>query len=197
MNNVDGEQDVMYATAVAAGKEDDEHKDPINLSFEHLTTQLNFKIQMTKVDGGDWGNKTVAVKEIKVQSAQLPQAVNAANGDVTWSTASPLNVPNIKNFTLSTTATQIGNPIMVKGESSVKLDVTLTVDGADLLFSNVPIKDATTSGSDLATVTGQSHLVTLKVTEPKTAAGDGVAIINVTATVAPWTVGHAGTGELN
>lgn len=197
MKDMDGQQDVMYATAVNAGTSDTP-ENPINLSFVHLTTQLNFEVKMTEAAGtGDWDNKTVTVKEIKMQSAQLPQAVNAADGVVTWSTASPLNVPEVNNSVLSTTATRTGSPIMVKGGSFVKLDVTLTIDGSDLLFSNVPIKDVTNSGSDLATVTGKSHLVTLNVTEPKKAEGAGVAIINVTATVAPWEAGHAGTGELN
>lgn len=198
MNDVDGQQDVMYAAATNAGNSA-APESTIGLSFNHLTTQLNFKVKMTEATGtGDWDNKIVTVKNIKVQSAQLPESVNAADGNVTWSTASPLNVPGINNTVLGSSAVSAGNPIMIKGESFVKLDVTLTVDGADLLFSNVPIKDATSgsSSSDLATETGKSHLVTLNVTEPETASGEGVAIINVVATVAPWTVGHAGSGEL-
>ncbi len=197
MNNVDGQQDVMYAKTVNAGTSATPES-TISLSFEHLTTQLNFEVKMTKASSnGAWTGQTVTVKEIKVQSVQLPQAVNAADGVVTWSAASPLDLSEVNNPVLSTTATRIGSPIMIKGESFVKLDVTLTVNGADLLFSNVPIKDATSSSSsDLATVTGRSHLVTLNVTEPETASGSGVAIINVTATVAPWKVGTPGSAEL-
>lgn len=193
MNDVDGQQDVMHATAVDAGSEGTPAS-PINLSFKHLTTQLNFQVKMIEATGtGDWDGKTVTVKNIKVQSAQLPQSVNAADGVVTWSSASPLFVPGINNPALSGTLAKIGNPVMIKGESLVKLDVTLTVDGTDLLFSNVPIKDTT---SDLVTVTGSSHLISLNVTEPETASGAGVAIIDVTATVAKWVVGTPGNADL-
>lgn len=193
MNDVDGQQDVMYATAVDAGSEGTPAS-PINLSFNHLTTQLNFQVKMTEASGtGDWDGKTVTVKNIKVQSAQLPQSVNAADGVVTWSSASPLFVPGINNPALSGTLAKIGNPVMIKGESLVKLDVTLTVGGTDLLFSNVPIKDTT---SDLVTVTGSSHLISLNVTEPEAASGSGVAIIDVTATVAKWVVGTPGNADL-
>ena len=195
MSTVDGQQDVMYAAAVSAGTGTTATTN-IELSFNHLTTQLNFKVKMTEASGtGEWDNKTVTVKSIKVQSAQLPQSVNAADGTVAWSNASLLEVPT-NNTVLSTTAAEVGNPIMIKGGSTVKLDVTLTVSGkGDLQFSNVPIKDS--GASDLATVTGSSHLITLNVTEPQAASGSGVAIIDVTATVAQWIVGTPGTGELN
>lgn len=193
MNDVDGQQDVMYAEAVNAGSEASKEV-TINLSFKHLTTQLNFDVKMTGVDGGDWDNKTVTIKSIKVQSAELPQSVNAADGTVTWSAASPLTVPGINYPVLSETVSKTGNPVMIKAGSLVKLDVTLTIGGKDLVFSNVPIKN---NGSELTTVTGNSHLVSLNVTEPKTASGSGVAIIDVTATVAPWVVGTPGSGELN
>lgn len=194
MNAVDGEQDVMYATAVDAGSENSP-TNPINLSFAHLTTQLNFKVKTTEASGiGDWDGKSVTVKSINVQSAQLPQSVNAADGSVTWNTASALTVPGINNTVLNTSYVQTGSPVMIKGESSVMLDVTLTVGGKDLVFSNVPIKNS--SSSDLTTVTGNSHLISLNVTEPQTATGDGVAIIDVTATVAPWIVGNPGSADL-
>lgn len=196
MNDVDGQQDVMYATAVDAGNEGSPAS-PITLSFNHLTTQLNFKVKMTEVSGGgtgEWDNRTVTVKSIKVQSAQLPKSVDAANGTVVWNSASPLFVPGINNTVLSATVAEVGNPIMIKGEALVKLDVILTVSGkGDLQFTNVPIKDNT---SDLTTVTGSSHLITLNVIEPEVASGSGVAIIDVTATVAQWIVGTPGSAEL-
>lgn len=195
MKNMDGEQDVMYASVVDAGNEGTPTK-PVNLSFNHLTTQLSFEVKMTPATSdGEWDSKTVVVKGISVQSAQLPKAVDAADGKVDWSSAASLVVPNIANVSLNGTASKAGNPVMLKGDSKVVVDVTLTVGDADLTISNITIKNTATS-AELTTETAKSHLITLNVNEPSKATG-GEATISATASVTPWETGANGSADLN
>lgn len=192
MKNVDGQQDVMYAEAVDAGSESSPIS-PLNLTFDHLTTQLNFQVKLTEAAGtGEWDNKAVLVKGISVQNAQLPQAVDAADGSVTWTAASSLNVPGISNIALNATEAKTGNPVMIYAAGSVMVDVVLTVGGTDLSFVNIPIKNG---DSDLTTVKGQSHLITLNVKEPE--AVTGAASIVATATVNKWVEGTPGSADLD
>ena len=192
MKDVDGQQDVMYASVVDAGSESSP-TNSLNLAFSHLTTQLNFQVKLTEATGsGEWDNKSVLVKGISIQSAQLPQAVDAANGNVTWTAAASLNVPGISNIGLNTTEVKAGNPVMISAAGSVMVDVVLTVGGTDLTFVNIPIKNG---GSNLTTVKGESHLITLNVKEPETATGTTTII--ATATVAPWKTGATGSADLD
>ena len=193
MKLMDGQQDVMYAAAVDAGSESTP-ENSINLAFNHLTTQLNFAVKYTPSAGtGEWNGKSVSLKGISIQNVQLPQTVDAANGNVTWTDAtSALSIPGISNPVVSATPAGVGSPVMIKGGNSVKVDVTVTVGGADLTFTNVTIK----SGSDdLITETAKAHLITLDVKEPETAAG--ATTITATATVTPWQQGAAGSADLN
>lgn len=195
MKNVDGQQDVMYASEVNAGSETIP-TNPVNLSFAHLTTQLNFQMTLTPAaSDGEWKNQAVSVKSISIQNAQLPRSVDAANGNVSWTASgSSLSVPNIANVGLSATAAKAGSPVMIMGGGKVIVDVVLTVGSSDLAFSNITIQDS--ANKDLIAGTAKSHLITLNVTEPSSAT-QGEKTISATATVAEWEVGTNGSAELN
>lgn len=193
MKDVDGQQDVMYASAVDAGSET-VPIDPINLTFNHLTTQLSFEIKITEATGtGEWDNKAVAVKNISVLSAQLPQSVDAANGAVSWSTPASLSVPNLTSVSLNNVFSKVGNPVMIK-EGTVKVDVTLAIGDADITITNVVIKNSATN-ADLTTVIGQSHLISLNVIEPSATTG-GEVTVSAKATVTPWKDGASGSANV-
>lgn len=187
----DGTQDVMYAPAITVGNGGAAALS-CDLKFTHQTTQLNFEIKLDKVaGGGEWNGKRIVLKSIAVQEVAVPQSVDAANGNVTWSSATTLAVPGITETVIAETATAVGNPFMIKESTQVLLDVTITVDGAEKLFNNIRVVNG---DSDLATTTGKSHKITLTMKEPATAA-DAVNI-TTTATVTPWVVGDSGTAEL-
>lgn len=187
----DGTQDVMYAPAITVGNGGAAALS-CDLKFTHQTTQLNFEIKLDKVaGGGEWNGKRIALKSIAVQEVAVPQSVDAANGNVTWSSATTLAVPGITETVIAETATAVGNPFMIKESTQVLLDVTITVDGAEKLFNNIRVVNG---DSDLTTVTGKSHKITLTMKEPATA--DDAVKITTTATVTPWIVGDSGTAEL-
>lgn len=193
MKEVDGQQDVMYASAVDAGSETTP-VDPINLTFNHLTTQLSFEIKITEATGtGEWDNKAVAVKNISVLSAQLPQSVDAADGAVSWSTPASLSVPNLTSVSLNDVFSKVGNPVMIKGKGTVKVDVTLAIGDADITITNVDIKDP--NGSNLTTGIGESHLISLNVIEPSATTG-GEVTVSAQATVTPWKEGASGSADV-
>lgn len=196
----DGEQDVMYADAHIDTKPNDQNaadNSPVELTFKHKTTQLNFAFKLSADPTSSWKDQSVSVKSISIQNASVPVSVNYANGTVNFNTpGTSLDVPGIvAGNSISTTAVKIGRPVMVDASSDIKLDVTLTVGSKDYTFSNVPImKDGGTTEEKLQTAIGSSHLITLTVTEP-VKPSDGVEI-TTKATVTKWTTGQEGSGDL-
>lgn len=187
----DGTQDVMYAPAITVGN-GGAAAPSCDLKFTHQTTQLNFDIKLDKVSGGgEWNGKRIALKSIAVQEVAVPQSVDVANGNVTWSSATTLAVPGITETVIAETATSVGNPFMIKESTQVLLDVTITIDGAEKFFNNVRVVNG---NSDLATTIGKSHKITLTIKEP--ASAEDAVSITTTATVTPWVVGDSGTAEL-
>ena len=193
----DGEQDVMLADAAAAGSSSS--KQSPELTFKHLTTQLNFEMKVTAQNGGEWAGQTISLKKISVQKAQVPAEVNVAPtsgeaGVSKWTDAAMMNVGGISSVALGADAVRVGNPLMIQASGQVVIDAVISVGGTDITFSNVTIKkqDNTT---DLSTEAGKSHLITLNVTEPLTPAD--ATKMTVTATVTDWVAGDAGHADLN
>lgn len=193
----DGEQDVMLADAAAAGSSSS--KQSPELTFKHLTTQLNFEMKVTAQNGGEWTDKTISLKKISVRNAQVPVEVNVAPasgkaGVSKWTDAAMMNVGGISSVTLGADAVRVGNPLMIQASGQVVIDAMISVGGTDITFNNVTIKkqDNTT---DLSTEAGKSHLITLNVTEPLTPAD--ATKMTVTATVTDWVAGDAGNADLN
>ena len=193
----DGEQDVMLADAAEAGSSSSQQKP--ELTFKHLTTQLNFEMKVTAQNGGEWAGQTISLKKISVQKAQVPAEVNVAPtsgeaGVSKWTDAAMMNVGGISSVALGADAVRVGNPLMIQASGQVVIDAVISVGGTDITFNNVTIKkqDNTT---DLSTEAGKSHLITLNVTEPLTPAD--ATKMTVTATVTDWVAGDAGHADLN
>ena len=200
-NQEDGTQDVMWASTVSVGSAKDEKNADgtakYNLAFTHKTTQLNFAVALTRVQGGgEWQNKKVALKSIAVQKASVPQAINVANGDITWSTPVTFKVPGISEAAIAATATEVGESFMINPYTEVILDVVITVDGAEKIFNNVRVTTDGDGGAkvDLAREEGKSHKITLTIQEPANA--DTAVTIKTTATVKPWVQGASGSADL-
>lgn len=193
----DGEQDVMLADAAEAGSSSSQQKP--ELTFKHLTTQLNFEMKVTAQNGGEWTDKTISLKKISVRNAQVPVEVNVAPasgkaGVSKWTDAAMMNVGGISSVALGADAVRVGNPLMIQASGQVVIDAVISVGGTDITFNNVTIKkqDNTTN---LSTEAGKSHLITLNVTEPLTPAD--ATKMTVTATVTDWVAGDAGNADLN
>ena len=193
----DGEQDVMLADAAEAGSSSSASNP--ELTFKHLTTQLNFEMKVTAQNGGEWTDKTISLKKISVQKAQVPAEVNVAPasgkaGVSKWTDAAVMNVGGISSVALGADAVRVGNPLMIQASGQVVIDAVISVGGTDITFSNVTIKkqDNTTK---LSTEAGKSHLIPLNVTEPLTPSD--ATKMTVTATVTDWVAGEAGHADLN
>lgn len=193
----DGEQDVMLADAAEAGSSSSASEP--ELTFKHLTTQLNFEMKVTAQNGGEWTDKTISLKKISVRNAQVPVEVNVAPasgkaGVSKWTDAAMMNVGGISSVALGADAVRVGNPLMIQASGQVVIDAVISVGGTDITFNNVTIKkqDNTT---DLSTEAGKSHLITLNVTEPLTP--EDATKMTVTATVTDWVAGDAGHADLN
>ena len=193
----DGEQDVMLADAAAAGSSSSASEP--ELTFKHLTTQLNFEMKVTAQNGGEWTDKTISLKKIRVQKAQVPVEVNVAPtsgeaGVSKWTDAAMVNVGGISSVALGADAVRVGNPLMIQASGQVVIDAVISVGGTDITFNNVTIKKQDNK-TDLSTEAGRSHLITLNVTEPLTPAD--ATKMTVTATVTDWVAGDAGHADLN
>lgn len=140
----DGEQDVMLADAAEAGSSNSASNP--ELTFKHLTTQLNFEMKLTtQASGGEWTDKTISLKKISVQDAQVPAEVNVAPasgkaGVSKWTDAAVMNVGGISSVALGADAVRVGNPLMIQASGQVVIDAVISVGGTDITFSNVTIK---------------------------------------------------------
>lgn len=193
----DGEQDVMLADAAEAGSSSSASEP--ELTFKHLTTQLNFEMKVTAQNGGEWTDKTISLKKISVRNAQVPVEVNVAPasgkaGVSKWTDAAMMNVGGISSVALGADAVRVGNPLMIQASGQVVIDAVISVGGTDITFNNVTIKKQDNK-TNLSTEAGKSHLITLNVTEPLTPAD--ATKMTVTATVTDWVAGEAGHADLN
>lgn len=195
LTTVDGLQDVMYAAAVNTGTKTIPVENA-TLKFEHLTTQLQFAVKYVGKDDGIWKGKSVSVKSIEIKDVQLPNAVHFSDGQVDLTKAALFSVPNIITSGLdpkATSATTVSPQIMINPSNPVKIDVTFLIGSEDVKYSNVTIQDG---AGNLAPVKGSSHLITLTLNEPQSAAATEKAL-GVKATVTSWKVGNAGSATIN
>ena len=188
----DGFQDVMFAGQQAAGNGTESDKTKAALNFQHTTTQLTFVAQLSgELAGTEWENKTVSVKEITIQNAQVPASLAFNTGTVNWKDAASLMVAGC-NTALSTTACAPSVPVMVKPATDILVNIDLSVEGAIQSYTNLKIKKE--DGSNLSTAEGFSHQVTFNITPPKTA--QGAVGIEASAKIEAWKPGDAGKVDI-
>lgn len=192
--DVDGLQDVMYAGKTAAGSKDTPESN-IALTFEHKTTQLLFVSKLANADltGTEWAGKTVSVKSIIVQKAQVPTTMKISDGSMEYKEMS-LTVAGCKEA-LTATPCAKSVPIMIKEAASVVVDLVLTVGNETLTYSNLTVQNSATGQSgNLATKVAKSHLITFEITPPVEAVG--ATKITTSAKIVDWTEGDTGKVEI-
>ena len=188
----DGSQDVMYAVHQAAGASATDKTNP-ELTFNHQTTQLLFVAQLTDEDLSktEWKDQTVSVKSIIIQKAQVPTAINIADGSLVC-TEKNISVAGC-NTALKATPCAKSTPVMIQEASSVVVDLILNVGNKTVTYTNLVVQK-TSGGGNLATGAGKSHLITFTITAP-VSASDGTKI-ETTAKIVDWETGEAGKVEI-
>lgn len=174
---LDGTQDVMFATPVTGNRT----VKPAALRFEHVLTQLHFKIEDVNK-----GLKDYEIRNIVFQEANTVAAMNIETGEFgQWSAPAELEVPGIKGQGIifnggdDSYSMAVGDPIMLQpGLDSFMLRVETS--GGN--YSNVEIKP---DGASATFDAGRSYEITLFVDEQ--------VEIFVSVAVKDWIFGGTGS----
>ena len=180
----DGTDDVLLSNAVSGGKKEGEQIST-PLVFDHVTTQLVFKVK--KGDGLAEGTK---IKTIKLKGGKIPSEIDLSSGTVTFTAPTEDDgkldtKAEVKEITEA--ATQAGVALMVEETSdndALTLFIETTVDGTNVAatYDNVKIKP--TTGEGFKKGTAYSIEMTFKQT--------GIVL---EANITPWTEA-TGEGEV-
>ena len=175
--NTDGSVDALYASAVSGSKSSAISNE---LVFNHQTAQISFKVQ-----AGDGLADNTTLSSIKIKNAELPTGfdltkTNAAEV-VTYASAADLTVPGITTgaTTISSTATSVGNAVMIKPISSK----TFTID---VVTNNATYSNQTVTVNTNSIEAGTAYEVTLTF---------GQEGLSLQGNITPW-VSKTGTGTL-
>lgn len=188
-SDVDGLQDVMYATKVNVGTSGSPESS-IELNFTHETTQLTFDAKLDNADLSktEWAGKDVSVKTITIQKAKLPESLTFSTGEINWTAEKSISVLGCNTaLTAKTCAPSV--PVMVAPATNILVDLELSVGGQIKVYNNLPVKKD--GGENLVTVKGKSHLVTFTITAPTAAAG--AEKVTTSAKVTDWEPGEKGS----
>ena len=192
-NDVDGLQDVMYA-AKQGGVASSSSANPIELTFEHKTTQLLFvaKLTSSNLTGTEWAGKAVSVKNIVIPKAQVPNAITISNGELEC-TEKSLTVKGCDEA-LTTSICAKSVPVMIKDAAQLVVNLVLTVGGETVTYNNLTVQNGELGGTgNLVTKPGKSHLITFEITAP---VGSSQPKIGASAKIVDWEKGDAGKVEI-
>lgn len=172
---VDGSNDIMLTEELSGSKAT---TTPLGFTFQHLLTQLKFKVMAADASFPS----DITVTEIKVTNTQTAASLTLDDGSLVFSGgAKELTVFTGGSYPISTTAANISELVMVEpGTTQILLDVAVNENGISRSYPGVVVA--------LATVQGNSHLITLTFKTSE---------VTAKATVAPWTNGAEGGAELN
>lgn len=168
--NTDGSVDVLYANAVSGSK-----LTPIasSLTFNHLTSQLNFEVVAGK---GLAAGTTLT--SITVKNVQAPVSLNLANGSLGAEPAKDYLVQNITTNPTIKTALPVGNPLMILSGTTLKVKVVTS----NATFDDVVV----TLNQDASLVAGKAYTIKLTFTQ--------VGIV-FSSSVTPWS-NETGAGQV-
>ena len=180
----DGTDDVLLSNEVSGGKKEAEQISEA-LVFDHVTTQLVFKVK--KDESLAAGTK---IKTIKLKGGKIPSEINLSSGTVTFTAPTEDDgkldtKAEVKEITEA--ATQAGVALMVEETSdndALTLFIETTIDGTTVAatYDNVKIKPST--GTGFKKGTAYSIEMTFKQ-----------AGISLEANITPWTAAE-GEGEV-
>lgn len=202
-STVDGYQDVMFAEKKDAGSASnaapangESNTNTVELEFAHQTAQLVFvsKLSTTTFTDTEWDGKTVTVKTITIQNAEVPATIALNGGEIEWSQKN-IDVAGCAEK-LTTTACAKSIPVMIKPVGKVTVDLVLELsDNTIVNYNNLVIQTAKDGATgNLSIEKGKSHLVTFEITPPDKATS-GTAV-SVTAKVQAWETGDEGKVEI-
>ncbi|MEF9986809.1 MAG: lipoprotein [Bacteroidales bacterium] len=172
ITNTTGNVDVMYAAEIFGSKLE---QIVTPLTFNHLTTQLKFEV----IEGTGLATGTT-LTSIKLKNVQIPTSLNIATGALDAAAATDYTIQGISTSAIGTTATIVGNPIMIIPRTSTGL--VLDIVTSTTTFTNIPIIIET----DANLLAGKAY--TIKLTFKQSA-------IELKTSVVAWTNG-TGTGEV-
>lgn len=171
--NTDGTVDALLAGQVVGSKNDNTGKE---LQFAHKSTQLKFAVV---ADASLAAGTTI--EKISVLNAELPIGFDLTADAVTYAAPATLDVPGIPaDKVISTTATVVGEPVMIKPMTGNT--VTLRIETSTATFESV----TATIDDDTNFVEGKAYTIMLTFKQQA---------VNLTATVAEWTTG-TGSAEV-
>ena len=180
----DGTDDVLLSNEVSGGKKEAEQISEA-LVFDHVTTQLVFKVK--KGEGLATGTK---IKTIKLKGGKIPSEIDLSSGTVTFTAPTEDDgkldtKAEVKEITEA--ATQAGVALMVEetaDNDALTLFIETTIDGTTVAatYDNVKIKPST--GTGFKKGTAYSIEMTFKQ-----------AGISLKANITPWTAAE-GEGEV-
>lgn len=176
----DGTDDVLLAAEVSGSKSDRNDK---VLAFNHLTTQLQFKVV-----GEQSLEAATNVTAITLKSVQVPSGIDLGTDQLTGAAAADLTVPGfnasveipIKNDDGEATPATAGEPVMILPLTGNTLKVDVTTDKVTYEDVTVTIDDDTDFQA------GKAYEITLTFKQFG---------IELSATVAEWNLG-TGSGTV-
>lgn len=144
----DGTDDVLLSNEVSGGKKEAEQISEA-LVFDHVTTQLVFKVK--KGEGLAAGTK---IKTIKLKGGKIPGGIDLSSGTVTFTAPTEDDGKldtKAEVAEITTEATQAGVALMVEETSdndALTLFIETTIDGTNVAatYDNVKIKPSTGTG---------------------------------------------------
>lgn len=166
--------DILLAREINGSKADRFGK---ALKFEHLTTQLIFKVKK-----GEGLAPATRINKIEIKNAKVPYALELAN-DKLISREATLSVPGIDGkIVIGTTAAgdKVGQPVMI--EAPQGKSVTLRVTTSTAVFENVTV----TIDKDANFLPGKAYEITLTFNQRE---------VEIGASVTNW-AGGTGSGTV-
>lgn len=145
----DGTLDPLLAREISGSKEDRDNK---TLRFEHLATQLLFKVKE-----GEGLAPDTRIRKIEIRDADVPRGVDLT-ADILVSDRKDLEVPGIDGTTVIGTTPEgnaVGVPVMLKAPAGNTL--TLRVTTSTAVFDNITV----TIDDDAAFLPGKAYEITL------------------------------------
>ena len=169
-NAADGTNDAMITAPIFGSKWDNEGK---VLEFTRETTQIKFEVV-----GNTTLQESTNVQSITLVDVEAPSGFDLTQSTVTYAAQGELSVPGIQNVPVTTTATAIGEAVIVKAIIGNQLELKIVTYNTEHEVTAV-IDD------DENFVPGKAYTITLTF---------GQEGIDLTANVSAWD--YSGTGSI-
>lgn len=171
----DGTLDPLLAREIFGTKTDRYDK---TLRFEHLTTQLIFKVK-----SGDGSNQGKSIEKIEIMNAKVPDALDIVNETLSGQVKT-LTVPGVDGTTVVGATPEgdvVGEPVMLMAPQGKNL--TLRITTSESVFDNITV----TIDGDADFLVGKAYEITLTFYQLK---------IQLGASVTDW-ITDAGSAFVN